>query len=439
MKIKNDDKDFGLIARGFHWTSALIVLALLSLGFYMAGLEYSPFKLQLYFWHKSFGILVLMLVVLRFGWRIYSEAPEPLNSHEKWEKVLSNIVHVLLYLGLILMPLSGWLMSSAGDFPASFFGLFDMPDVVSKDEALFTFLRKVHTLAAYALIVAVGLHALGAIKHHLIDKDETLTRMGGHTIIIPAALILLAIPAYLAGKHIVADLLLKEHEHEEEQVEEQHAHEEPEAIIIIKPPSDDLLQGASGNTPQSVSKYNSGEIPYWSIVPSESHIKFEATQYAEAFEGRFEEFSGDIYFDPNNLEQSRADITIDIASIKTGSDDRDVQAKGSEWFDTTKFTSAFFQARSFERVDSGKAEANRFIAKGYLTIRGKTIPVTLPFTLDFESAGDDSEMAVMEGTLSLNRLDFGIGQGEWKSTDTIGNAVKIMISVRAGKAIATSE
>ncbi|GJL85550.1 MAG: cytochrome b561 [Micavibrio sp.] len=429
MKLKTTDKEYGLVARGFHWTSALIVLALLSLGFYMAGLEYSPFKLQLYFWHKSFGILVLMLVTLRFCWRIYTEAPEPLASHKQWEKALSHIVHVLLYLGLITMPLSGWFMSSAGDFAASFFGLFDMPDLVSKDEALFKFLRQVHTWGAYALIVAIGLHALGAIKHHLIDKDDTLTRMGGHTIIIPAALILVAVPAFLAAQDIAPSLFPEA----EKTVEEQNVGEVQD-IIVIEPPSEDLLQGSSADTPQSVSKEIVSGVPYWTIVPEHSHIKFEATQYGDAFQGEFEEFSGDIYFDPDNLGASRADITIDIASIKTGSNDRDSQAKGSEWFDTKRFTSAFFQVRSFKRE-----EANRFIAKGYLTIRGKTIPVSLPFTLDFEDSEDGLKTAKMEGTLSLNRLDFGIGQGEWKSTDTIGNAVNIMIFVRASKAVAVLE
>ncbi len=408
--FKNTDKSFGLIARGFHWTTALIVLALLSLGLYMAGLEYSPFKLNLYFWHKSFGILVLMLLTLRLGWRLYNGPPSPLASHEKWEKALSQKIHVLLYFGLAVMPLSGWFMSSAGDFPASFFGLFDMPDLVAKNETVFKILRRVHTFSAYALIAAIGLHALGAVKHHLIDKDETLRRMGGNTYIIPAAVILLLIPVILIAKDFVPSLFALPAAQEEEETEVTADN------ILIKIPEEG---------PVEVSAQVPGDFPAWTILSGQSHIKFEATQYGEVFEGEFGDFKGEIHFDPDNLEQARADITIDIGSIKTGSDDRDGQAKEADWFDTTAFPSAFFQARNFENGENG------YIAKGYLTIHGITIPTELPFTLDIQGGEDGLQTATMQGRLSLNRLDFKIGRGEWEATDTIGGEVKINLHVRA--------
>lgn len=446
--LKNTDKDYGLIARGFHWTSALIVLALLSLGFYMAGLDVSPFKFSLYFWHKSFGALVLVLVVLRFGWRLYNPAPEPLEGHQKWERTLAKIVHILLYFGLVAMPLSGWFMSSAGDFPAPFFGLFVLPDFIPKDEALFKLFRSIHEYAAFALIVAVGLHALGAIKHHLLDKDETLTRMGGHTIIIPAAVLLLALPVFLVAKDKLSE---EPHDHDSHHEQGHHEgehtdmhdggmnesghvhsahgiHEDDSAV----PPSDAVLEGVGANTLQSVTENIPADVQFWKIIPGESYIKFQAMQSGQPFEGSFGEFDGQIYFDPENLPASRADIAINIASIKTGSDDRDGQAKGVEWFDANKFPKAYFQARSFEKDEA--AGANHFIAKGYLTLKGISVPVSLPFKAEFSVSENSIKKADMQAILTLDRLDFGIGQGQWKATDTIGNEVKVTIAVRAESA-----
>jgi len=113
LRIKSTDKEYGLAARSFHWTNALIVLALLSLGTYMTGLEASPFKFSLYFWHKSFGILVLIIVFFRLVWRLANDPPPPLRTHERWERIVSRIVHGLLYLGLVVMPLSGWLIPTS--------------------------------------------------------------------------------------------------------------------------------------------------------------------------------------------------------------------------------------------------------------------------------------------------------------------------------------
>jgi len=408
LRLKNTNKEYGLIARGFHWGSALIVLAMLSLGLYMAGLDVSPFKFQLYFWHKSFGLLILGLVFLRLVWRLTNDPPEPLKSHEKWEKNLSRLIHGLLYFGLVLMPLSGWFMSSAGDFPVSFFGLFEMPDIVPKNETLFKILLQIHTLAAYALIGGLVLHLSGAAKHHLIDKDKTLTRMGGRTWIIPVAVLLLALPIVIEATG--------EDEDEDAQTpaisSASSAGDQGKNVFVQEQSPAESVQGVS----------------QWIIDPSQSHIKFKATQYGEAFEGEFKNFDGTIYFDTDNLAKSQVDIEIDIASIVTGSDGRDGQAKETDWFDAGSYPKAYFQAKNIVRADS-----NRYIAKGYLTIKGATIPAELPFTLTFEDGKDGTKFVYMGGGITLSRLDFGIGQGQWEDAETIGNEVKIMISVFAAR------
>ena len=168
---------YHFISKSFHWIVGLMILGLLALGFYMTALEGTPFKFGLYGWHKSFGILVLLLGVLRLVWRFYKGVPESLGTHQVWEKMLSKVTHLVLYLGIFAMPLTGWLMSSAGGYGVSVFGLFKMPDLIGKNKELGGLFNQAHEILGYVILVAVILHLAGALKHHLIDKDETLQRM----------------------------------------------------------------------------------------------------------------------------------------------------------------------------------------------------------------------------------------------------------------------
>jgi polyisoprenoid-binding protein YceI len=163
----------------------------------------------------------------------------------------------------------------------------------------------------------------------------------------------------------------------------------------------------------------------WQIDMANSTIQFEATQYGERFEGKFTNFGGKIIFDPAKLEDAYADIWIDIASIDTGSTDRDGQAKGAEWFDSANFPKALFVADSFSETSPG-----HYVAHGALTVRGKAAMVDLPFTLSIRES-PEGQAALMEGHVDLNRLDFGVGQGQWQVTDAIGGTVRLNITVLA--------
>ncbi len=375
---------------------ALIVIGLLAVGFYMGELKSSPFKLQIYGLHKSFGMLVLALVILRVFWRFVSRPPISLPSHARWEKLLAHLVHILLYAGMVGMPLTGWLMSSAGDFPVHIFGLFEAPHIVGKNEAIFRATRELHETFGYMLLAAVGLHFAGALKHHFIDRDGTLRRMGGNALIAGVAIILLALPVYFASHE-----LLEEFEEEYAAAEENASQQEDSGIPI-----------------------QAG----WVINHEQSSIKFQATQYGQTFNGAFGKFDGTIVFDPAALNQAQVDILVDIASIKTGSDDRDAQARGPEWFDTANFPVARFRASNFEAVGS-----NQYVAHGNLTIRGQARPLDMPFTLEVSDEGQGQKTAVMQAQITLNRLDFGVGQGEWQSAEAIGNPVILDIKVQAAQ------
>jgi cytochrome b561 len=177
MNWRNTAEHYGGVAKTFHWVLALLAIGMLGVGLYMTGLELGPQKLQIYGLHKSVGACILLLVGLRLLWRLANVQPLALPSHQKWEKSLAHVIHTLLYLSLFLMPLSGWVMSSAKGFSVSVFGWFTLPDFVAPDKDLAEIAVIVHEIVAYAMIVMIALHFAGAMKHHVIDRDSTLRRM----------------------------------------------------------------------------------------------------------------------------------------------------------------------------------------------------------------------------------------------------------------------
>ncbi len=177
MNWRNTAETYGLAARLLHGVVALVVIGLIGVGLYMSRLDPSPAAFKIYALHKAVGITVLALVALRLVWRFSNIHPLALPTHKKWEKLLASLIHWFFYTALILMPLSGWIMSSAKGFSVSVFGLFTLPDLVKPSEDLARFAADFHEILAYILIGAIGLHLAGALKHHIIDRDDTLRRM----------------------------------------------------------------------------------------------------------------------------------------------------------------------------------------------------------------------------------------------------------------------
>lgn len=178
MEFKNTPSSYGAVTKTLHWVIGLTIICLLGVGLYMTqeGLD-AGLRLKLYPLHKSFGILVLMLAAARVGWHLYSRPAGFVPEIKAWEKWLARAVHYLLYIAMFLMPLSGWIFSSAAGRTVKFFGLFDLPDLVEKNEETRNLFADIHEVAAYTLIAVICLHAAGALKHHFISKDATLRRM----------------------------------------------------------------------------------------------------------------------------------------------------------------------------------------------------------------------------------------------------------------------
>lgn len=177
MPLRNGAEDWGTVARSLHWLIALLVIGLALLGLVMQELPNSPDKLKLYALHKSVGLSVLVLVVLRLGWRAFDRRPPYPVAMPGWQRRLAATPHGLLYLLLIAMPLSGWLYNSAANFPLRWFGLFRVPALTAADPALKPLALAAHEWGFYLLAALLVLHVGAALKHHYLDRDRTLAAM----------------------------------------------------------------------------------------------------------------------------------------------------------------------------------------------------------------------------------------------------------------------
>lgn len=164
-------------AISLHWLIAILIFIAFPLGLYMHDLPLSPYKLKLYSWHKWIGVTVFTLVILRVFWRSTHTPPALPDSLPQWQKLASQITHFLLYVLIVAVPISGWLMSSAKGVQTIWFGVLPIPDLLSKDKNLGNLLVVVHESLNYGLLTLVVIHSLAAIKHHFIDKDNILRRM----------------------------------------------------------------------------------------------------------------------------------------------------------------------------------------------------------------------------------------------------------------------
>ncbi|HEY7773651.1 MAG TPA: cytochrome b [Marinagarivorans sp.] len=178
--IKNTPEHFGLLSRAIHWLSAFLVIGLFALGLWMSGLSYYHEWYQTApDLHRSFGVVLLLLTVVRVLWYQVSPKPKPLSHHSRKERMLAVATHHTLMALLLVMFVSGYLITTAKGDPVYVFDLFAIPSLINGIDNLEDYAGDVHEIAAYSIIGLAALHAAGALKHHFIDKDSTLKRMLG--------------------------------------------------------------------------------------------------------------------------------------------------------------------------------------------------------------------------------------------------------------------
>jgi cytochrome b561 len=175
--LRNSTEPYGIIAQAFHWLVAVLVLAQLGIGLYASNLPVSLARLQWLSHHKSLGLAILALVLLRLAWRALNPPPDLPASMPRWQRRAALATHRLFYLLLILAPLAGWLYSSAAGLSVNWFGLLPVPDLLSKDRQLADLFKALHIGLVALLALLVAVHVGAALRHGLFLRDGVMHRM----------------------------------------------------------------------------------------------------------------------------------------------------------------------------------------------------------------------------------------------------------------------
>lgn len=165
------------LAKWLHWVVALLIAVQLVLGWVAASWRLSPTQLELFVWHKSIGMLVLLLVVLRLAWRLRHAAPALPQDMPRWERRAALASHVLLYVVMLALPFSGWVDNSASGVPFSIFWFVPLPSIAPVNEDVAGVAGEIHLALGILLIVLVAIHVAAALRHHFIERDDVLVRM----------------------------------------------------------------------------------------------------------------------------------------------------------------------------------------------------------------------------------------------------------------------
>lgn len=183
--LRNTSTGYGRVAIAFHWTMAILIIAMLAFGLYMTTLPPTdPATFQLFQLHKSIGFVVLTLAVLRLVWRLINPSPKLPDGMHPLEKLAAHLGHIGLYVLIFAMPVTGWFMVSASPWgiPTVLFNIqpvphLPVPEALGTKEQAEAFFKLLHEYGAYLLIALVVVHIAAAMKHHFIARDDTLKRM----------------------------------------------------------------------------------------------------------------------------------------------------------------------------------------------------------------------------------------------------------------------
>ena len=168
---------YNATAIALHWLVFALVVCGFALAVYMVDLPLSPQKLRYFSWHKWTGVTIFMLAVARLAWRLTHDAPPAVSGMPRWQRRAASVSHILLYALIIVIPVTGWLYSSAAGVQTVYLGVLALPDLLVKDKAVAGVLKSIHVTLNYTLLALVVVHAAAALKHHFVDRDDVLKRM----------------------------------------------------------------------------------------------------------------------------------------------------------------------------------------------------------------------------------------------------------------------
>ncbi|MEL7297998.1 MAG: cytochrome b/b6 domain-containing protein [Pseudomonadota bacterium] len=389
-------QQYGGVARFFHWAvAAAIVLQFILAKLYEFAADGGERirQIALIANHKSVGMTVLMVALLRLAWRFRQGVPKLPSSMPGWQIRASHLSHWLLYGSLFLLPITGWLMSSASAYSVSWFGVFTWPDLITPDASLKETLKMLHDLFAKILFVVAIVHIAAAIKHHWVDRDQVLTRMTGTAS--------LALFVALIGVGLFA-------------LTPASAPQASTTVAAEAAPAEGTAEQAAPATPEV------STLKAWAIDYAASEITFTAEQAGAAFTGRWAEWKALMRFDSGALGDSQFVVDIGVHAVDTQDEERDSTLQDGDWFDAANYPTVRFETNAIKAADSG------FEADSTLIIKGERHPVVFRFDVT-----EQDGYKILTGQARLDRLALNVGTGDWTDTEWVGQFVDVAVTVKA--------
>lgn len=365
------------VSIGLHWLIAILIIGMLVAGKVMENLDKNdPLRFALTQWHKSFGIVILLLVVFRLCWRMANKPPRLPDHMKPWELRAASLTHVLLYALMFIIPLSGWIMVSASplNLPTLLFNTFNWPHVpglatLENKKFIAGIFHRVHAIGASVMILLLLAHIGAAMRHKVMLRDGVMERMS---------------PTQ-NGKWV-----------------------------------DGLGRFAAIVTIVFAGVFTWGYMTKSSppLSAGDSDVGFTFAMMGIENQGVFPESTVELNYDTNNPAQASMTATVTTASANTGDMQVDSSLTDPDWFDSTTFPTATFTSTSLE-----ESAPDNLIVKGTLEIKGVSQDVEFPMTITSDDQGRTAS-----GGFTINRLDFNIGKSAQPDDSTVGYNVLISFS-----------
>ncbi len=381
---KTPTERYGDVAVIFHWLIAIFIIGLLAIGKYMTSLdEADVVRFELTQWHKSFGLTVLFLSVLRLAWRFTHRPPPEPASIPNWQQRVAGIAHTLLYVLMFAIPVTGWIMSSASplNIDTILFNVVTIPhlppfsDLPNKAEIAENF-HEYHELAGNLLILILLAHIGAALKHHLIDKDTILVRMLPNWASKPFKVKITALTAGIAA-----------------------------------------LTGA-------LVMYANADNQSALLAAGDSEVSFIADVTGDATPGAFTETSVTATIDTSTPANSSIVALVTTASLTSDNSQVAGSLPDSDWFDVEGFPEARFESTSITGIDDATLQV-----EGELTIKSTTQAVSFPMTLSTEDDGKQ----VARGEFDIDRQAYDIGMDSQSTEEYVGFNVTVRFRFDIGQ------
>lgn len=413
-----------------HWLIAALLIYNYALGERTEHLKPGAALFAVLQLHKSIGITVLLLSLWRLAIRLWRPLPAAVIDSPS-AKYLSSAVHALFYVVMIAAPLTGWIIVSTAKIkiPTLLFGLIPLPHLplAGMSHALHELAEEAHGLLSRLMLGLIALHVIGALRHQFMMKDRLFDRMMPT---VRASWGAFAVAVALLGGSFALGRVgpipgLADTATPIASGNATPANAKTETPVTT-PENADLAK----NEPDAADEANrdaektlpAGSVPKWQQLPG-GQLGFNVTANGDQISGRFSNWSSNIVFDPERLDQSSIRATIDLASVASGDGERDAMLAGSDFFAIAAHPQATFASASIR----GKG-GNRYEARGNLTLKGISRPVRLNFTLDI-----NGDQATAKGTATLSRGAFSVGVGQFEGDETISKNVSVNFNFTARK------